>query len=131
MKSLALIFALVLSGSAFAQKVDMKDLDASEDSTTTIEIKKNKKEEAKKAEAKWEVSDGEADLEGETGATPKEAKAEWKKACEKWKTDFRKESKEQGNIVMATNCGVVNCSGDAGSKVCTSKATYKIKTAIN
>lgn len=131
MKSLALIFALVLSGSAYAQKVDMKDLDASEDSTTTIEIKKNKKEEIKKADAKWEIQNGEADVEGESSATPKEAKAAWKKACKEWEKDFRTENKENGNIVVATNCGIANCGGEAGQKVCTSKATYKVKTAIN
>lgn len=126
MKTIAMMFTLVLAGTAHAQTVNVKDLDASQDSSTTIEIKKNKET---KVENKWEVQDGTADVEGESAATGKEAKAAWTKACTEWKKEFRADNKE--NKIVSMSCGSASCSGDAGAKVCTSKATYKIKTLIN
>jgi len=124
---IAIVFTLVFSMVASAQTLDMKDIDANSEGSTTIEIKKGKQ--AEKSDIKWEVVDGTADVEGETAATNKEAKAAWTKACNEWRKEFRADNKE--NKVLAISCGTASCSGDAGSKVCNSKATYKIKTALN
>lgn len=128
-KNLILACAVAFSGVAWGQTVDVKDLDTQGEGTTTIEIKKNKKEEEKKAEAKWEITEGNADVEGEPAATAKDARAEWTKACNNWKKEFRADNKE--NKILAINCGSAACGGDAGSKTCTSKASYKIKTRID
>lgn len=125
---LALVGALATAVTLHAQKVDMKDMDASQEGTTTIEIKKGKKEDMK-TENKWEVQDGTAEIEGESAATPKEAKAEWKKKCDEWKKEFRADNKD--NKILSMSCGNANCGGEVGQKVCTSKATYKIKTQVN
>ncbi len=128
MKAFTLIFTLVFAGALHAQNVDVKDVTAGDEETTTIEIKKGKKAETK-VENKWEVQDGTADVEGESGATNKDAKASWTKKCDEWKKEFRADNKE--NKILSMACGTASCGGDAGSKVCTSKATYKIKTQIN
>lgn len=129
MKALVLLFTLVFAGALQAQTVDIKDAAGGDQESTTIEIKKGKKSEVTKTENKWEIQDGTADVEGESAATNKEAKAAWTKACNDWKKEFRSDNKE--NKILAMSCGNANCGGDAGSKVCTSKATYKIKTQIN
>lgn len=123
--------ALIFSGSVYAESVDIKDVksdDAAEGSTTTIEIKKGKPGQVK-TDNQWELTDGDADVEGEAGATNKDAKANWKKACDDWKKEIRNDNKE--NKVVSLNCGAMTCGGDAGQKICTSKATYKIKTKVN
>ena len=120
---LTLLLSPVLSAQANAQTVNVKDLDASQESSTTIEIKKGDK-----TKSKWEVQEGDSEIEGESGATTKDAKAEWAKACKEWKKEFREDNKESKIISM--NCGSANCTGDAGAKVCSSKATFKIKTIM-
>ena len=124
---------MLFATSAWAQKVDVKDVDGEstggEETTTTIEIKKNKKDDKKK-DAKWEITENTADLESEPAATAKEAKAAWTKACKDWKKEIKDDAKENGNILMSSNCGTSNCGGEVGQKTCTSKATYKIKTKI-
>lgn len=115
---------------ASAQKVDVNEIQTAEEGTTTIEIKKNRPgEPATRSDAQWEVTSGDADVEGDSAATAKEARATWKKACDEWKKEFRSDNKE--NKILSINCGSVSCSGDAGNKICTSKATYKVKTKIN
>jgi len=128
MKMFALVFTLVFAGLSHAQTVDVKDATAGDEETTTIEIKKGKKTETK-IENKWEVQEGTADVEGESAATNKEAKAAWTKACDSWKKEFRGDNKD--NKILSMSCGTASCGGDAGSKVCTSKASYKVKTQMN
>lgn len=121
---------MLLAAPAFAQTVDVKDVTTSAgDETTTIEIKKGKRDELKKNEAMWEVADGTADVEGEVAPTAREAKQTWKKSCDDWKKEFRADNKE--NKILALNCGNPSCGGDNAQKTCTSQATYKIKTKLN
>lgn len=113
---------------AFAQTggVNLNEID---EGTTNIEIKKTKGDKAVKGEPIWELADGAADIEGETGATNKDAKEAWTKACNTWKKEFRADNKE--NKIINMSCGTSTCGGEVGSKVCTSKATYKVKTKLN
>jgi hypothetical protein len=129
MNALVLISTLVFSASVFAQNVDVNGINAGQEGSTTIEIKKNKPTEEKKDQPVWEVQDGTADVEGDSAATAKEAKTTWKTACDKWKKEFRDDNKE--NKIVSMNCGSASCGGEVGQKVCTSKATYKIKTKTN
>lgn len=124
------VAALLVPTMALAQSVNVKDVDAGgEEGTTTIQIKKTKGAEAAKAEALWEIADGSADIEGEPAAMNKEARATWKTACDAWKKEFRTDNKE--NKIISMSCGTPACAGDAGNKICTSKATYKIKTKLS
>jgi hypothetical protein len=119
--------ALLGTGAA-AQTVDAGKIDTEHEGTTTIQIKKSKNDEAPivTQKTKWETQDGSADIEGEASATARDAKKAWQKACADWKKEIRDDNKE--NKVLNVNCGISNCGGEAGSKICTSKATYKIKT---
>ena len=124
MKKLALVLFMI-PGFAFAQKVD---LDKMPDGTTTYEISKNKKNDAK-CDDHWEVTEGSAEVTGDPTVMLKEANENWKKACDAWKKEFRSDNKE--NRIISINCNKPDCSSDAGGKVCVSKATYKIKTKLN
>ncbi len=126
MKINSLVLIVLFPLFANAQTVDVNDVKADSDSTTTIQIKKGKAGETIDNKAKWEVQDGTADVEGEASATGKDAKKAWNKACADWKKEFREDNKD--NKVLSLNCGTSTCGGEAGSKVCTSKATFKIKT---
>ncbi len=124
MKKLALVLWFVPT-LALAQNVDLSKM---EDGTTTYEISKNKKSQAQ-CEAQWEVADGSAEITGEPTVMLKEANASWKKACDDWKKEFRADNKD--NKVINISCNKPDCTSDAAGKVCTSKATYKIKTKLN
>jgi hypothetical protein len=122
-----LMFLVLTPNLVFAQKVDMKDIEAgSED--TTISISKGKKPTAN-CEPIWEVAEGSADVNGDSAIMAKEANESWKKACKTWEKDFRNDNKE--NKIISMSCGKADCTSDAAGKVCTSKATYKIKTKLN
>lgn len=125
------VLALFVPFFALAQHVDVKNVDASgdADSTTTIEIRKGKAAQEAAKDAKWEVTRGDADISGETAPINREAKANWKKACDEWKKEFRADNKD--NKILSMSCGTPDCSGDAGNKVCNSKAAYILKTRID
>lgn len=134
MKSISLAVIFALSGTAaWAQTVDVKGTDAGNmenGTTTTIEIKKGKTGTVGTTTEKlWEIAEGNADVEGEASASTKDAKTNWKKSCDDWKKEVRADNKE--NKIIVLNCGAAACGGDAGQKVCTSKASYKIKTRLN
>lgn len=129
---LSALFALTLSlpASGYAQSVEVKDVSASEESTTTIEIRKGKKaEERLRAEAIWKVVEGKVDLEGESAPLRREARALWRQACEEWKQEFRADN--QSNQIISLNCGRARCAGQAGFQTCTSIGKYRVKTRMD
>lgn len=122
-----ILIVFFAAGIAQAQTVDLKDVTKDESETTTIEIKKGAA--AAKAEALWEVHDGTSDLEGDPGTTVNNAKQNWKLVCNQWKKDFRADNKE--NKIINLDCGSARCEGEPSNRICTSKASYKIKTRVN
>jgi hypothetical protein len=122
-----LIVTLLFPVFGFAQTVDVNKIDTQTTEDTTIQIHKGKTDTLNTP--KWDVQDGTADVEGEASATQKDAKKAWTKACNEWKKEFKEDNKD--NKVLSVNCGSASCSGEAGSKVCTSKATYKVKTRVD
>lgn len=132
MKSILVIFTCLLSSVAFAQTVNVP-VNAEQEGTTTIQIKKGSTLDTEPASPtqtatspQWTTDDGTAEVEGEPSGTTRDARAAWKKACEDWKKEFRADNKD--NKIVTINCGSASCSGDVGSKICTSTASYKIKT---
>jgi len=124
-----LVFALLsVPLIVFAQKVDLKDLDTDAEETN-IKISKGKSSGKEKCEQVWEITEGTADVSGEPNVMQKEAKSNWKKACDDWKKEFRADNKE--NKIITISCGSAECSSDAAGKSCVSKASYKIKTKLN
>lgn len=130
MKSLSQFFILIFMPAVLsAQTVDVKDVSAGGDENTTIEIRKGKSAEKVSSKAVWETQDGTADIEGEEAPSSKEAKTNFKKACEDWKKEFRADNKD--NKIISMNCGKQECMNDIGKHSCKSTATYKIKTKID
>lgn len=128
MKAVLSFFVLVFAPLAFSQSVDVKDVAAGDSETTTIEIRKGKKAESAKG-AQWEVVDGSADIEGDEAPMKRAARKNWKQACKNWKQELRKDNKE--NKIISMNCGKPDCQGQGGGTICTSQATYKIKTKLD
>lgn len=126
--SVVVLFSMsALALSASAQNVDVKDVNAGDGESTTIEIRKGKAVESK--DKQWEITEGTSDIEGEPGTMMKEARSNWKQACNDWKKEFRQDNKE--NKILNINCGSPECGGETGSKICSSKANYKLKTRVN
>ncbi len=121
----AFLSTLFVTIFASAQNVNVKDIDAGKDSSTTIEIRKGDKAN----QPLWEVVEGKADVTGEYNADRKEARAEWSKACNSWKKEVRDDNKE--NKVLSLNCGKATCTPETEGTVCKSEANYRIKTRIN
>ncbi|MBK7842834.1 MAG: hypothetical protein IPJ71_03930 [Bdellovibrionales bacterium] len=113
---------------AVAQTVDVKDVDSAGAEDTTIEIRKGKAGE-KKNNAEWELAEGTSDVQGEGAAMNREAKKNWKKACDDWKVEFRNDNKE--NKIISVSCGTPTCSTESGTVTCSSTATYKVKSRLN
>lgn len=121
------VITCLISSLSFAQKVNVKDIDAKDDSSTTIEIRKGDK--AIKTEPLWEVVEGNADINGEHQAARTEARTQWKKACDTWKKEIRDDNKE--NKIITLNCGTPSCLSETEGTACKSQANYKIKTRLN
>src|SRR5690242_6228867 len=83
---------LAIASLSQAQTVNVKDIPADKSDSTTIEIRKGDK--AQKTEIVWEVVDGHADISGEHNAVKKEARADWKIACDTWIKEFKTDNKE-------------------------------------
>jgi hypothetical protein len=131
MVRLFLALAFLFSVPVLAQNVDIKDVNAEGEGSTTIEIHRGEKakEKAQKCQPNWEVVDGQAEIEGEPASMTREARSQWRKACDSWKKDFRADNKD--SKIISLNCGTADCSGDATQKICSSKASYKIKTKLD
>lgn len=126
------LFILLAPLLVFAQKIDLKDVDADSESTT-IEISKGKKKDQASSDtacrANWEITEGSSDITGDGATMMGDAKKNHKKACDDWKKEFRQDNKE--NKIIAMSCGTPICSAEAMEKACVSKATYKVKTRID
>jgi hypothetical protein len=129
---------LAFSGFAFATSVDVKDVDTSQDDTT-IEIHKGKRKaeplpsdsEAPTPEpshgGKKEAAVETADVDGESGPLKSDAMKNWSRECSAQEKKIGTEVRQNGDKMYGWNCGKPTCSGDAGDKTCTSKATYKVR----
>lgn len=117
---------LFVSGGAWAQKTSLTEIPMSED--TTISIKKGQA--ASQCEKLFEIVEGKAQVEGEASVLAKDARKNWKKACEDWKKETKEMNK--GNQILLLDCGKSTCSlqGSEG-QICTSEASFKVKTKIN
>ncbi len=121
-----ILITLLLCQLSFAQKVGVNVEDANTSENTTIEIKKGGSPIDK---VKFEVTDGEENIEGDPAPLLKEARSNWKKACNEWKKEFKDLNKD--NSILSMNCGSQSCATQAMETVCTSKATYKLKVKVN
>lgn len=126
---MTLLTLLLFTSLSWSQTVDVHGLSSDEDGSTTIEITKGKKGPTHTAGVKWEVVEGAVPVHGEPAAMNKEARGNWKTACNEWKKEFREDNKE--SKIISINCGTPECSGSVGQKTCHSTGTYKIKTKLD
>ena len=82
---------------------------------------------SEKVEKYFEIIDGTSQVAGEPGTDKKEARASWVTACDEWKKETKTLNKK--NEVLSLSCSQADCSyQENGSYVCSSTATYKLKT---
>jgi hypothetical protein len=123
---IALMACISVSISAFAQTASVKDIPADGDGETTISISKGKR-----TQDEYQVTEGKADITGEPNVLDKEARASWKSECDSWKKELKETNKGAGNEIMAMSCNKVSCAKNENSQtVCTSEATYKMRTKV-
>ncbi|MBX3033207.1 MAG: hypothetical protein KF865_04720 [Bdellovibrionaceae bacterium] len=115
--------SLGLTASAQEMGVKVNKIDASED--TTISIKKGRQAE----EIKFEITEGSDELAGDPAPLQKEARSNWKKACDEWKKEMKELNQE--NKLLTLSCGSPQCSTTAMETVCKSTTKHKIKVRLN
>ena len=81
---LGICFLAVLSAEAQTADVKIKDIPANgqDDEGTIIDIHKKTKMDAK---MEWQITEGTDEINGDAAPLLKEARGNWKKACEDWK----------------------------------------------
>jgi hypothetical protein len=130
-----LLTGLFLSLSAQAQNVNINDVNADDAEETTISIRKGSTKPTQqvvapeKAKATYEITEGTEEVTGEGDLLDKPAKANWTKACDSWKKEFKANNKD--NQVLSINCGSPSCSKDGQDTVCKSMASYKLKVKLS
>lgn len=127
LQKVVLFFAVLCAHHlSFAQGVNLDKIDTSQD--TTISIKKGAAP-ANPNEARFEITEGNEDLSGDPAPLQKDARANWKKACDEWKKEFRELNKD--NQILNMNCGTPQCATTAMETVCKSTTTHKLKVRMN
>lgn len=121
---MSFVLPILLSAFVSAQTVNVKDIDASQEQETTISVRKG----GSKSEAKFEITEGTEEIEGDPAPLQKEARANWKKACDGWKKELKENNKD--NQILTSNCGTAQCSTTAMETVCKSTAKYKLKVRL-
>lgn len=121
MKLLIVLISLV-SLSAFAERVDVKDLDHNQD--TTIRIQKGNTP----IDNQYEIVSGDEEIAGDAAPLLQTARANWKTACADWKKETKDLNKE--NQVLMMNCGKMECSTVAMESTCKSTGTHKIRVKM-
>lgn len=125
MKNLILVLTAIPFIS-FAQSVDVKDVASGEESTT-IEISRGAS--TKDGYKIVEVSD---EIMGDTHLMVKDARKNWKTACEDWKKETK--SLNTDNKIISMSCGKMTCSqgGAAGTTehTCQSQTKLVVKTKV-
>lgn len=122
------LISLLTSQFVFAQNVGVNVDGVNASENTTIEIKKGANATTSNGPL-FQITEGNEVVEGDGALLIKDAKKNWKQACNDWKKEFRELNKD--NSILSMNCGQQNCATQSGETICTSKANYKLKVKIN
>ena len=116
---------ILMAGVSFAQTANIKDIPTDVEGDTTISISKGKK-----AGQMYEVTEGTAEIAGDSEIMVKAARTSWKKACDDWKKEIKDLNKD--NQVLVMNCNSPKCSKNESSETtCVSNAAYRLKVKVN
>jgi hypothetical protein len=107
---------------AFAQHVNVKDIDASQDKT--IEIRNGTTND------QFQLTTSTEDIAGDAAPLLTDARTNWKKACADWKKETKDLNRENGNSTVLISCGKMECSTVAMESTCHSTGTNKISVRI-
>lgn len=123
-------FFLVLAWSlqGFSQEVGVKVDASKEQENTTIEIRKGSNSSSSGNKKKYEISEGTETVSGDGNVLQKEAKTNWKKACDEWKKETKENNKE--NKMISMSCGTMTCIKEGVESVCKSTASYKVRVLV-
>lgn len=123
------MFVLV-SGLAQAQQVDVKGVDTdAEETTITVKKGKSGATAPQTCQPLYQIESGTEDIVADGAPMNKPARANWKKACEDWKKEFRTMNKD--NRIIAMNCGAATCGPEGAETVCKSTASYKVRIKMD
>lgn len=130
-KLVILLFSLFLISGFEAQSqtadVKIKDIPANAgDEGTTITIGKKGKN---STTSEFQITEGSDELNGDAAPLLKDARNNWKKACEDWKKELKELN--SGNQIITMNCGKMDCVTAAMETTCKSNTTHKIRVKIN
>lgn len=103
--------------------VNVKDVPASEE--TTISIQRGRPAGDK---PRFEITEGTDDLAGDPAALLKQARLNWKKACDDWKVELKDLNRE--NQILTMSCGTPECQTAAMETTCRSKTRHKLKVRV-
>ncbi|MEN0058740.1 MAG: hypothetical protein AAGB31_07890 [Bdellovibrio sp.] len=116
-----LIGMMLLPSLVLAQSVGVKDIPATED--TTIEIKKGAR-----SDKDYEIVSEKGEVEGESAPLLKDARVNWKKACNEWKAEIKDLNKE--NKILSMTCGKMECSTVSMESTCRSQSSHTLKVQV-
>lgn len=123
-----LTVALLTSSIGYSQTADIKIKDVPmNDEGTTISI--GKKGTKSDPTIQYQITEGEEEVTGDPAPLLKEARINWKKACDTWKKETKDLNKD--NQVITLNCGKMECTTAAMETTCKSNGTHKIKVKMN
>lgn len=106
-----------------AQTLNVKDVPTSED--TTISIQRGRPTTDK---PRYEITEGTDELTGDPAPLLKQARANWKKACDEWKVELKELNKE--NRILTMNCGTPDCQTATMETTCRSKSKHKLRVQV-
>lgn len=116
---------LLLAPLVFTQEptINVKDIPATEE--TTISVQRGR---GNPNRPRFEITEGTDDLAGDPAPLLKQARANWKKACDEWKVELKELNRE--NQILTLSCGSPSCRTETMETTCRSTSKHKLKVRV-
>jgi len=118
-----IILVSLFASAAFAEHVNVKDIDTSQDKT--IEIRNGAY-----SDRDYQITTSTEDISGDAAPLLVDARKNWKTACAEWKKETRDLNRENQSPTLSISCGQMECSTVAMESTCHSTGTNKINVRI-
>lgn len=114
-----ILFHITLKSNA--QTASVKDIEIKEGESISIE-----KNSTNKNNKGFEIETGDSEISGDPSVLEKNARENWKKACDQWKKEIKELNSE--NQILAISCNAPTCTRKTNNETsCDSKGTFKVK----